>query len=298
MGLKIFCMIMPVVLAVLSGSPVTAGSDELSIWDQFTTALKTGSITVDDIRPYTELGDAYKPTLLRYLNMLRAEAEAQNWSVQPEIITVGNRIQYLFPWTTNGQSVSYCFSIVPEGSRWYFQHLEAIFIRLDKLPPLPTSQFPDVAEEQKAWAREEIYWSFIVLNMYLPIAEKLGPASALDLLKDGPGYFVGAKSWVPFASPAKSFILYLCWEQAHLRGNQVTLETLSDTAAVVHLNPIFLSLYFRTAHLKPQISLEDYRRIFETIWQDRASAAGWKLRIEYAPDNSVTFRFSRPGGRQ
>lgn len=292
--------IMAAILAgiiVFMGRPACADQNDLQIWKEFTTALKAGSLTVDDIRPLEELGDTYKPTLLGYLNLLRAEAEAQDWSVQPEIITVGNRIQYLFPWTTNGQSVSYCFSIVTEGSRWYFQPLEAIFIRLDKLSPLPTSQFPDVTEEQKAWAREEIYWSFIVLNLYLPIAEKLGPAYALDLLKDGPGYFVGAKSWVPFASPAKSFILYLCWEQANLRGNQVTLETLSDTAAVVHLSPIFFSLYFRAAHLKPQISLEDYRRIFETIWQDRASAAGWKLGIEYAPDYIVTFRFSRPGGR-
>lgn len=297
MGPRIFCMIVPVLLAVLSGSPSAAGSDALMIWNEFTAALKAGSITVDDIHPLEELGDSYKPILLGYLSTLRAEAAAQDWSVQPEIIAVGNRIQYLIPWTTNGQSVSYCFSIVTAGTRWYFQHLEAIFIRLDKLPPLPVSQFPDVTEEQKAWAREEIYWSFIVLNMYLPIAEKLGQDYALNLLKDGPGYFVGAKSWVPFTSPARSFILYLCWEQANLRGNKVTLETLTDSLAVIRLNTHFFNLYFVAAHLKPVISLDQYKRIFETIWHDRASAAGWKLGIEYAPDYSMTFRFSRPGGQ-
>jgi hypothetical protein len=44
--------------------------------------------------------------------------------------------------------------------------------------------------------------------------------------------------------------------------------------------------------LKTWISLDDYRRLFETIWQSRAAAAGWNLTI--AEDGQATLlKFSR-----
>jgi hypothetical protein len=231
--------------------------------------------------------------LLGFLDSARTQALPADWDTEPEIIRTGNRIQYLIPLTSRTQKVSYCFSFVTEGSQWYFQHLEAIFIRLDKLSELPTSEFPDVSEAQKNWAREEIYWSFVITNFYLPTVKEKGKPYALDLLKDGGGYFVGARSWVPFSPPQKAFILYLCWEQANLRGNAVTLVKLEDNEAIVRLNTHFFALYFAAAHLKPRISLEDYKQIFETIWQDRANNAGWNVEIEYAKDLEVTFHFKK-----
>lgn len=79
-------------------------------------------------------------------------------------------------------------------------------------------------------------------------------------------------------------------------GATVRLEKLTDEDAVVRLSPIYLTLYEAAAHLKGQISIDDYREIFETIWTDRARAAGWSLKIEYSNINGNTaciFRFSR-----
>jgi len=45
-------------------------------------------------------------------------------------------------------------------------------------------------------------------------------------------------------------------------------------------------------HLKTQISSEDYRKLFETKWYDRAEKAGWRLKIEYKEDTCI-FHFSR-----
>jgi hypothetical protein len=59
----------------------------------------------------------------------------------------------------------------------------------------------------------------------------------------------------------------------------------------VRLNTHFFALYFAATHLKPAISLDNYKQIFETIWQDRASNAGWHLDIGYSPDYEVTFQF-------
>ncbi len=265
------------------------------IWKEFVGLLKAGKISADRIRPLRQLGDSFKPVLMGYLDTIRIQASPSDWGAQPEIIRSGDRVQFLVPWSARDQKITYCLSFVGDTSQWYFQHLETIFVRLDKLGGLPVSAFPDVSEDQKAWAREEIYWSFVLLNVYLPLTADRGKEFALNILKDGGGYFVGARTWVPFTSPQKAFVLYLCWEQANLRGNHVTLERLEDHEAVVHLKTQFFTLYFTAAHLRPRISLDDYKKIFETIWQDRASNAGWHLDIQYSADYQVTFHFTREG---
>jgi hypothetical protein len=267
---------------------------ELQIWIEFLDLVKKKQMTVDKIQPYDQIGDTFRPILLSFLDSLRTFATSDDWESIPEIIKTNNRIQYIVPWTSRGGTkADFCFTFVITGSQWYFQHLESIFIRLDKTPNLPVSKFPDISETQKAWAREEIYWSFIIQNIYLPISKEKSKASTLDLLKDGNGYLLNAKTWVPLVSPQKAFILYLCWEQANLRGNDVILESLSDTSAIVYLKPQFISLYYATGHLKTMISENDYKQIYETIWVDRAKSAGWILDIEYSNDNSVKFKFIR-----
>lgn len=269
--------------------------DDLRIWREFIQLLREGQLPADRIRPHPELGSEFTQSLAGYLDSVRTQAAPEDWTAEPEVVRVGERIQYIVPWSTGSQKVSYCFSFVIEDSQWYFQHLEAIFIRLDKISQLPVSDFPDVSEAQKNWAREEIYWSFVVTSVYLPVAREKGQEYALSMLKDGAGYVVGAKTWVPFAPPHKAFILYLCWEQSRLRGNGVTLMKLDDAGAVVTLSTHFFAVYSAAAHLKPKISLSDYRRIFETIWKDRASSAGWDLDIQYTGTYTVTFVFKRSG---
>jgi hypothetical protein len=73
----------------------------------------------------------------------------------------------------------------------------------------------------------------------------------------------------------------------------VTLEKLENKEALVRwTRPLFFEVYHRSSHLKTWISLDDYRRLFETIWQSRAAAAGWNLTI--AEDGQATLlKFSR-----
>jgi len=87
----------------------------------------------------------------------------------------------------------------------------------------------------------------------------------LNWLKDGAGYFLAAKTWVPFVEPEKAFILHLCWEQANLRRNKVTLEKLDENAAMIRIRPLLSDIYLQASHLKQQISFDDYVQIFATI---------------------------------
>ena len=92
---------------------------------------------------------------------------------------------------------------------------------------------------------------------------------------------MAARTWVPFVPVSRAFVLYLCWEQANLRGSGVTLRRLDDHEAVVTLEPHYLKFYAQTEQMREQISAEDYRRLFETIWRDRAEKGGWELQINY-----------------
>jgi hypothetical protein len=266
------------ILVVLpSPGPPSDSRDDLGIWTEFVAALKKGEITAERLRPYYK---EFKEPLIRFLNEMREKATWSEWEAVPEIHRLGNQVHILIPLTFDGRTGNYCFTLLRDGERWYFQHLEAINIRLDKTGTLPTSTFPDVDEDTKAHIREETHWSREI-QVFNFIAKEKGKAEAFDFCLDGNGYFLAAKVWVPFVEPQKAFILYLCWEQANLLGNAVTLEKLEDNEALVRLRTLYFRLYKETAHFSQQISFEDFKHIFETTWQDRARAAGWSLVIEY-----------------
>lgn len=158
------------------------------------------------------------------------------------------------------------------------------------------SAFPDIPEEQKAWIRHEETVSSQV-RLFNMLAQDEGKQFAFDWFRDGAGYFLSARTWVPFLEPSRAFILYACWEQANLRGNRVTLEKLSQTEATVRMHVAYFELYEHTAHLKQQIGFDDYRRIFDTVWQNRAHQAGWDLRLTCKGAECI-FDFSRPVATQ
>jgi len=278
------------VLAVDAGAGPQ--QSELAIWREFVHILKTDTLTVDRVRPVDPLTPASQLSLLRDF---AKGAVWEEWEATPEVVRHGNLVSFFVtlgrtsktPWT-------YTFNFLVEGDRWYYRFLEGIFLRLDKAPALPASgaEFPDIPDDRKSWIRQEVYWSQAV-RLYTVMAGLKGKSAAANLFRDGAGYALAASTWVPFYPTPQAFVLYLCWEQAKLQGNTVILEKLTEHEAVVRIdNCLYFALYRQTSHLKTQISFEDYQGIFETIWQDRARAAGWKLMID-GQGQTLYLRFNR-----
>jgi hypothetical protein len=281
-------------LLLFCTSKVTYGQDNLKIWNEFVDAVKKGEISADKIRTYNNLP---KEMLLQWAKMMKEGTLWEKIEGTPEVYKVGNHIHCIVTFADKDGKSTFCHTFLIEDDKWYFRHLENIIIRLDKIPPLPTSQFPNLPEDTKAWQREEGYWSEQV-RLFNFLAKEKGKDFAFNWFKDGRGYLLAAKTWVPFYPPQKAFILYLCWEQANLIGNKpprdnyVVLEKLEDNQAVVRMKLMYFDLYKVTGHLKQQIFFDDYKKIFETIWQDRADKAGWKLDITYKDDECI-FNFKK-----
>lgn len=269
-------------------TPASREARDLRVWREFVVALRAGPLPEDRMAPYLE---ELREPLRGFLDDMRAAADWTEWERAPEQHRVGEQLHFLPRLTLDGQTATYCFSFATGGDGWKFQHLEAITLRLDELDPLPTSRFPDLPEADKSWMREELDVSRDVRWLTALVREK-GWDAALTWFADGAGYALASRAWVPFVSPERAFILYLCWEQARLHGTEVTLMSLEASEAVVRLRPIYFLLYSRSAHLARQISLPDLRRLFEYRWQDRAKHAGWSLTITYEGDDSI-LRFVR-----
>jgi hypothetical protein len=258
-------------------SPLDAfADDEFRIWSEFVNLLREDRFTEDMIRPHLE--PLRKPIMDVLTNMI-GEVDLDNIDSRPEVIRADDHISYLVPLSfDDSEPATYCFTFIEENDKWHLRHIENIFIRLDKLSSLPASEFPDLPDDKKNWQREENYWSKQVRLLNYLTGEK-GKEFAFDWFKDGSGYFLTAKTWIPFVTPRIAFILYLCWEQANLRGSEVTLEKLDDSEAVVRIGPQQIKIYMHASHLRQQISFEDYVQLFSTIWEDRADKAGWHLDI-------------------
>ena len=127
--------------------------NNLKVWKEFVNTLKKGDFPPDKIRPYDK---SLKGPMLSFLKIMQNQANWQEFEAEPEIYLVEKKIHYMILLTFDGGQATYCFSFHVEDNNWFFQHLEAIRIRLDKISSVPTSEFPDLPEEQKAWMREEI----------------------------------------------------------------------------------------------------------------------------------------------
>ena len=270
---------MALLLACAAAGPTgaAASAPDSATWHEFVDLLRSQPFPAERVRPYQE---ELREPVLGFLRMMREQADWGEWSREPDAFRVDDRIHFVLPLTFGGQTASYCFSFIVEDGEWYFQHVEGIFLRLDELGPLPVSEFPDLPDTTKAWMRAELEVSRDVW-LYNMLAAEKGREAALGWFRDGAGYALAARSWVPFVSPERAFVLYLCWEQANLRGNTLVLEALEEDEALVRFTPMYLLLYEKTGHLRQQITFDDYLGLFEFRWRDRAASAGWSIEFSY-----------------
>jgi hypothetical protein len=252
--------------------------DNISIWQGFIWLLTNDKISSVKLRPYH---DSLTGPMLSFLKNFAQKITLRDKTVVPKVYQVKDKVHYIVSLDDD----NYCLSFVVDKDIWYFQHVECVFIRLDSVTA-PTNAFPDISEDQKNWIRQEIDISNKI-RLYNFIVKTKDKDFALNWFMDGEGYLLAARTWVPFVSPERAFILYLCWEQSNLLGNKTKLEHLDGNHATVRLKPLYIEIYNKAVHIKQQIKYADYISIFEATWYDRSIKAGWKLNISYESEECI-----------
>jgi hypothetical protein len=280
------CFLIIIVLVTYKNN--VYGQNDTLIWKEFVELLKEGQITREKIKPYHE---SLTEALLDFLSTFRRNAVWEEWENPSEIHRVNDKVHFLIPlcWGSDDCS-NFCFSFIKDNNDWYYHHVENVNIRLDTITKLPTAEFTSLPDESLHWIRAEYNWTLIT-RIYNLLKEEKGIDYALNWLNDGVGYYLAAKTWVPFIESEKAFILYTCFDLSVVRGNEVLLQKLDDNEAIILWKSNYLKLYQVSGHIRSQISIEEYKQIFEKIWYERAKAAGWILDIDYMNDQECKFLF-------
>jgi len=184
----------------------------------------------------------------------------------------------------------YRLDFVGNAGDWKLLFIECITIPIEKIESLPFDNFLPLKEIDENWIREErristmIHWYNFTKNVF-------GIEKALEHFRIGAGEFLAARAWVPYFSDKKAFIVYISWYESRVNGEKVSIEKFSDDECIIKYNePIWFRMYNVATHLKFQIPFEEYKNLYEFIWQDRAKCSGWKIEINYE-NNSTILKF-------
>ena len=152
--------------------------------------------------------------------------------------------------------------------------------------PMPYATFEPLPD-QEAWIRSERSISMVV-SFYVRLKALYGSEKALAWFRDGAGEYLCAKAWVPYYEGSKAFIAYCAWIESRINGENVSIDEFSSSRCVLRFtNHLWMSVYHQASHIKTQISFEEYKDLFEYIWQDRANNAGWSLSFVYSDEDTV-----------
>lgn len=258
------------------------------IWESFLRKCARNDWTEQDIHPLLPGSERSLLLVIKQfsvaLNVCRDKLTLQN-TIQRD-----NTVHFFFD--LGPETSTFCISVVIENDRWYFQHLEAITIDFSAPPSLPcsTEDLPNLPEQTISWIREEGDMTERV-RLYNFLVQEKSREFALNWLKDGVGFFLAARAWIPYLEPRVAFLWYAAWSEARLHMNAVVVVKADADGGLIHLtDPLHWCLYRQTSHLKEQISPADYEAMFEAVWQDRAEKAGWRLQIVHAGD-SIKLQF-------
>ena len=253
------------------------------IWNEFKIKLKNDSLVPDDFGEELreiefsvlsgEKAKSLREALLNAENVRFYKSEQEKKHIVFVDVGAGFRIDFII-----------------NENKWQILFIEGITIPIDKIDCLPYNDFPPIKDHAENWIREEARITGLVRN-YNFIKDNFGIAKALEYCHDGAGKFIAAKSWIPFFSDKKAFIVFISWWDNRIYGENVSIEKFSDDECIIkYIEPIWFRMYDVCGHLKFQIPFDEYKRLFEHIWQDRAKCSGWDISFIYE-NNSLILKF-------
>lgn len=179
----------------------------------------------------------------------------------------------------------YRLDFVQAGNTWKLSFIECITLPVADIVSLPYADFKELPEKEGQIRMEKEISRLVFL--YNRFKELQGKQRTLEMLCDGKGESLCAKSWVPFYSDSLSYIAYAAWMERRIHGEQVEIIRFDKKCSCLRFcRHFWRRMYTMTGHIREMIGYEEYMGIFEAIWRDRASENGWLLEINYYDEDT------------
>jgi len=247
------------------------------VWKEFTDKLKGATLRQDDFAP--EMRAFLYPLLCGEGSRTRRD----KFAAAPAEYYCGETRESVLLHCADDE---YRFDFALLEDKWVLCFIECITLPVSAIPAVPYETFPPLSDKE-AWIRAEKAISRDVY-LYCKLKRLLGAEEALNWFNDGAGEFMGAKSWVPFFEERKAFIVYSAWMENRIYGESVVIDVFSADRCVLRLRQhLWFRLYRSALHLAQQISLEEFRALFEHIWKDRAKHSGWEIEFTYDGEDTI-----------
>lgn len=254
--------------------------NHIDIWDEFQEKLRYDALTESD---FTEEMHTYlKPLLCGE----HSEPRRQKFLDSPYDILEGvDKISVI----SHCPDDDYRFDFFTDGSSWRLAFIECITLPVFDMEVFPYSKFNPLDKKELHIRREKEITRLVYF--YLKFKELAGKDKALNYISDGKGEYICARSWVPFYSGRLSFVAYSAWYECRINGENVIIQEFQEDKCQVTIHDhIWRNMYYTVGHLKPVIEYSEYMEVFESIWRDRATSAGWNIEFDYTDkDTSLVF---------
>ena len=248
-----------------------------SIWNEFLEKLKHDSFSEDDFT------DDNRVFLFPFLSGYTAQFRREKYIKSPaELFDGENKKIVIFSCPDD----KYRFDFIIDKGKWRLCFIECITLPIANINNFPYSSFTALPEKE-AWIYAEKSISKTI-HFFCKLRELIGFENALLWFNDGAGEYLCAKSWVPFYKESKAFIIYCAWIENRINGEDVSVEMFEDTKCIIRfVNHLWFSVYHVSTHIKTQLTLDEYKILFEHIWTDRAINSGWSIDFKYDGSDSV-----------
>ena len=247
------------------------------VWSEFCDKLRTEQLDEDDFTDETKgfcslllCGSAAKERREKYL------------AAPFKFLTGQSKVSVLVQCPDD----DYRFDFIISGSEWKLAFIECITLPVFDICSLPYSKFKKLANKETDIYREKEISKTIY--MYNEFKKLLGQNGAIRMFLDGEGEVICSRSWVPFFDDSLSYIAYAAWMENRIYGEKVVIERFDEECSCLRFcEHIWRKMYSVTGHLRYMIDYDEYLFLFESIWKDRAKAAGWNLKVEYSGEDTI-----------
>jgi hypothetical protein len=247
--------------------------DPQVVWDEFREKLQRNELTSEDCVRHSRIDYAafFRDENVSALKgfIVHQEHPRIEWGEEKLVYTL-----------QSSEKDEIRLDFVVEDDRWHFYLIDGLTIPIKGLPQLPCSDWPAYPDFEHRMRMEHVVTKKVFL--YLRLRDEKGKTEALTWFRDGEGHKLNIEAWMPYFGLRKSFVLFNAWIENRYWGQSMVVEELTDThAMLLFKDHELLILYDVAGHLRPRISLEEYKELFEDQWRDRACWAGWNVRFVY-----------------